>query len=387
MKQATYLLKRLRLLGLLLFVLSPRWASAEPSVLLIVHGSGDQDTAPYELRLRSELATEGLEVVTTTSRTPQNLSDLESLARRTGAVAGLAVLVDLQGAEARLWVGNPNSSGDIVRSVHASRTEPDTVSVFALRVVEALRGARLEVDQQKRHPLPTMGSGDSSSMGALDAEPREASQKQQPNVRVPERQTLSGDTTGTDSGASVNAATDTRYLSKKWLIFVSAVVGYEANEIGAIFGPSLELRHNVHARATLGLALMGPLLASLTPRQDSRVRIDQEIAEIQGRWVLLKQWPWSIDLLGATGISRFAVRGEARDPGRGVSAQGLGWTASAGIGAGYRMSSSLLIGLDFQWTRRLPAPVVIDEESGGSRRLTGDQDSLLLAKLGVGWAF
>lgn len=387
MNRATYLLKRLRLLGLVLFALVPKGALAESSVLLIVHGSNDQDTAPYELRLRSELATEGLEVVTTTSRTPQNLSDLEGLARRTGAIAGLAVFVDLQGADADLWVGNPYSSNNIVRSVHAARTETDAVSVFALRVVEALRGARLEIEQQKRHPLPAAGGGDLGNTSAIDADSREAAQKAQPSVRVPERQNPSGEEAEASAAALVSRPAAGRHLEKSWLVLASAVVGHEANDVGAVMGPGLEVRHNVHAKIALGLALMGPLFASLSPMPDSRVRIDQEIAEIQARWALLKPSSLSIELLGATGISRFAVKGEARAPGRGVSTQGYGWTASAGVGVGYQLSSSLLIGVDLQWMRRLPAPVVIDEESGGSRRLTGDQDSLLLAKLGLGLAF
>ncbi len=150
----------------ILYLLSFVSPALADSVLLMVQAGIDQDPAPCELRLRSEFAAEGLEVVTASTRAKQSLLDLEGLARRTGAVAGLSVMVDVQSIDGRLWVIDPSSRVDLVRTIHVSRTEADPVSVFALRAVEALRGARLELEHQKRKLPVSAASPPDTSAGA-----------------------------------------------------------------------------------------------------------------------------------------------------------------------------------------------------------------------------
>jgi hypothetical protein len=373
-------------------------AFAEPSVLLVVQGGIDQDPAPCELRLRSELALEGLEVVTASSQARQSLLDLEGLARRTGAVAGLSVLVDVQSIDGRLWVTDPSSHGDLVRTLHVSRAEADPVSVFALRALEALRGARLELETQRRKlSSATLGSADftaaapAAATGASSAQPSAATAA--PIVPVPTK-------TNQKPVASdlpkprvkvVGSPDAERHLldSHSWLLQLHGVVGQDLNGVGLVAGPGLAVRRIAYPRLFAGVVVDGPLFSKQTPKAGTVVRVNQELVAAEIRWVPIAVKAISFEVLGTTGISRFAVRGEAQQfsTSRGVSNHTFGWTIGAGLGLGVQLSLTLRLGIDAQWLRRLPAPVVLDETGNKIRRLTGDTDSLLVGRLGLGVLF
>jgi hypothetical protein len=379
-------------------------AFADPSVLLIVQGGIDQDPAPCELRLRSELAAEGLEVVTASSRTTQNLIDLEGLARRTGAVAGLSVFVDVQSIDGRLWVTDASSHVDLVRTLHVSRTEADPVSVFALRAVEALRGARLELEQQKRklsgvtpgstEPSPAVGG--TTNAQATPATPSAAdvaSVPQKTKKAKPDDNKNSTESGDAESKSSPTVSKDALATQpRRWLVQAHGVLGWELNGIGSVLGGGVDLRRAVSTKFSVGLGFDGPLFSRLTSRVGSVVRIDQELLTAQIRWSAITVLGASLEVVGMTGASRFGVRGEAQAPtsgesSYGVSSHGFEWVGGVGIGIGIPLSSTIRFGFDVQWLRRLPAPVILDRQPPKIRRLTGDTDSLLLGKLGLGVSF
>ena len=378
---------------MVLLLASP--AVAEPSVLLVVQGGIDQDPAPCELRLRSELASEGLEVVTASSQARQSLLDLEGLARRTGAVAGLSVLVDVQSIDGRLWVTDPSSRVDLVRTLHVSRTESDPVSVFALRALEALRGARLELETQRRKLSSATPSSVESTPAAPVAATGAASAQPSASTAAP----IGPVPTKTNHGPAA-ATTDLtkppveavepsdagRHAvdSHQWLLQVHGVVGQELNGVGLVAGPGLAVRRLVYPRIFAGIVADGQLFSKLAPKAGTVVRVNQELFAAEVRWVPIAVKIISFEVLGMTGLSRFAVRGEAQQPNsQGVSNHVFGWTIGAGLGLGVQLSKMFRLGIDAQWLRRLPAPVVLDK----ARRLTGDTDSLLVGRLGLGALF
>ena len=366
-------------------------AVAEPSVLLVVQGGIDQDPAPCELRLRSELASEGLEVVTASSQARQSLLDLEGLARRTGAVAGLSVLVDVQSIDGRLWVTDPSSRVDLVRILHVSRTEADPVSIFALRALEALRGARLELETQRRKlssATPSLAESTPAApvaaTGAASAQPSASTaapigpvptKTNQEPADLPKPRVKAGEPP--DAG---RRPVD----SHPWLLQVHGAVGQELNSVGLVAGPGLALRRIVYPRLFAGVVLDGPLFSKMEPKPGTVVHVNQELFASEVRWVPIAGKIISFEVLGTTGISRFAVHGEAQQPsGQGVSNHVFGWTIGAGLGFGVQLSKVFSLGIDAQWLRRLPAPVILDK----TRRLTGDTDSLLVSRVGLGALF
>jgi len=370
-------------------------AFAESSVLLVVTGAADQDTAPYELRLRSEFGAEGFEVVTTSGRSQQNLLDLEGLARRTGAVAALSVHVDAQEVQGRLWVSDPNSNADLVRTLRVIRAEGDAVSVFALRAVEALRGARLELEQQRKR-MTASGtnagdtSGNTSATTASGAKPAQTGPAAttvpvppKTNPNPPVHKSPQAVRTPPVNAKPAQKPVPTRGAPTRWTIIGGLVVGHDQNGLGSIWGPTLEARYRWSPRVSLGVAFDGPLIAQ-RHTQAGLVDVNQELLELQGR-VALMQRKW-VDIEGIASIagSRFAVSGTVNQSSFVAgSAHSLGWTVGVGAGVALNLSSHWILGFDLEWLRRFPAPVV----RAGSGHLTGDTDSLLLGKLGVGFTF
>lgn len=366
-------------------------AHADSSVLLVVKGAPDQDTAPYELRLRSEFAAEGLEVVTASGRSQQNLLDLEGLARRTGAVAALSVYIDAQEVQGRLWVSDPNSSADLVRTLHVLRAEGDSVSVFALRAVEALRGARLELEQQRKRMITASGtSGESGEAAAAPASggatsvpgaqtanpvsaPSRPNTKPEPNKPKPEPKTSD----------AKKIPLQGRRREMHWTVLVGASGGFDLNGLGLIAAPFLDLRYRVWQRLSLGASLEGPFLKR-KGNYAGVVQVDQELLELQARLCLVNSRRLTVEGLMSTGPSRYAVAGtQPSIPGTGEDAQSVGWLFGAGAGAQLALTGHWIMALDLEWLRRFPSPVIY----AGKNRLTGETDSLVLGKIGMGVVF
>ena len=380
------------LLLVVVLTIAPR-AFADSSVLLVVAGAADQDTAPYELRLRSEFAAEGLDVVTTSGRSQQNILDLEGLARRTGATAALGVFVDVQEVQGRLWVSDPNSNADLVRTLRVTRSEGDSVSVFALRAVEALRGARLELEQQRRR-LSTPSPGETGNATGTNTNPSPTGTATSPSnvVPVPPKtnnnppKPIAKPPPAAARKPAKTPAKPSPNLQQRWTIACRAILGYDNNGLDWVYAPAIDARYRLWKRLSVGLAFDGPFISQWSGKQGV-VHINQELLELQAR---VSAWRWkSVELegIGSTAGSRIAVTGiPGNDPtalGKAASAHSLGWTIGAGVGAQVHLSSHWIIGLDLQWLRRFPAPVI----KAGSTDLTGHTDSLILGKFGVGVMF
>ncbi len=357
-------------------------AFAEPSVLLVVSGAVDQDTAPFELRLRSEFGAEGLEVVTTSRRSQDDLLDLEGLARRTGAVAALSVYVGVQEVQGRFWVSDPKSNADLVRTLHATRLEGDAVSVFALRAVEALRGARLELEQQRRR-MVAAGSGAVDSSG--NAPPATAAPAAQaapaPSVPVPPKPKPAAPKPPTPK---IPVRASAAPAARRWTVLLAAVVGADENGMGQIAAPSLGARFRWLDRLSVGLAFNGPFISQRYMPYAGHINVDQELLDMQARYTAWRSEWFAFDGFVTTGMSRLGASGtQTAVPGTARSSQALGWTFGVGLGTDAHLTERWLLGLELLWIRRVPAPVI----HAGPGTLTGKQDPLILGKLGLGFLF
>jgi hypothetical protein len=376
-----------------------RGAFCEPSVLLVVQGAADQDPEPCELRLRSELAAEGFEVVTAAGRSQHNILDLEDLARRTGAVAALRVFVDAEEIQGRLWVYDASTNVDMFRNVRVQLPATDAVSVFALRAVEALRGARLELEQYRRTgksrpgiavwPTEPRAPGSSSAAATGPAQQGQtpaASLSNVPRGYGPAMPNQNG-LTATQNRRAANVGKSEQVPPPAWTVLASGVIGWERNDLGAVYGPGLDIRLRLGSHVSLGVAWVGPLLRHLVDQidiqQKGSVDVDQEMVELQ----LRLHWPLSywanLGVFGSVGGSRFAATGVAELPYVGLRAQSFGLTGGVGTGLTANITQIWLAGLDLQLLGRIPAPVIIVN----NRAWVGDRDSTLLAKLGIGVRF
>ena len=387
------------MLLIVVLTIAPR-AFADSSVLLVVAGAADQDTAPYELRLRSEFAAEGLDVVTTSGRSQQNILDLEGLARRTGATAALGVFVDVQEVQGRLWVSDPNSNADLVRTLRVTRSEGDAVSVFALRAVEALRGARLELEQQRRRSStpgssPSETGGNPASGIGTNTNPTPTAAATSPSNVVPvppktnnnpPKPVAKPPTAAARKPAKVPAKPSLN-PQPRWTVLGSAIWGYDNNGLGDVKAPAIDARYRLWKRLSAGLAFDGPFISKRTVAAAGVVHVNQEFLELQARVSALRWKSIELEGIGSTAGSRIAVTGtpgtDPKAPGKAASAHSLGWTIGAGVGAQVHLSNHWMMGLDMQWLRRFPAPVI----KAGSTDLTGPTDSLILGKFGVGVMF
>jgi hypothetical protein len=285
---------------------------------------------------------------------------------------------------------------DLVRTLHVSRTESDPVSVFALRAVEALRGARLELEQQKRKLSGvTSGATDSTTSaggttgvaattGSTSRAADVAPVPQKPKRAKPKEDQKSGEN---KEKRLQGAASKAKELSGRWLVRLHGVFGWELNGVGTVVGAGADVSYWLGNKFAVGLGFDGPLFSRLTPRTGSHVHVNQELLTAQFRWSAITTGLGSLELVGVTGASRFAVSGDAPEPNYGVSNHGFEWLFGAGFGIAVPLSRRIRISLDGQWLRRVPAPVIIDGQNNKTRRLTGDTDSLLLGKLGFGVLF
>ena len=352
--------------ALIVCVLGTSPALAE-SVLLVVQGGIDQDPAPLELRLRSEFTSEGLEVVTASSRSQQNLIDLEGLARRTGTIAGLSAFVDVQSIDGRLWVVDPASNVDLVRTFHVSRAESDPVTVFALRAVEALRGARLELEQQKRRWAGAATGVSGTNANGQSAALPDASTSSPNPVSTPPKTEIRQAPAPANKVAPPSERQkprDTRQAAtdggRPWMLAASGILARDLNGLGYAPGPGLELRRRLLPNWSWGLAFAGPLFTNVfspVPKPGSTVSVNQEWLEAQVRWTAIAGRTAAVELVAVSGLSRFAAKGQAAPP-VGRSASCFGWNIGGGVGLSTPVTEWFVVALDLQWFRRVPAPVI-----------------------------
>ena len=164
---------------------------------------------------------------------------------------------------------------------------------------------------------------------------------------------------------------------------MGAAGGLDENGLGWIGAPYLDLGYRVSDRLAFATSLSGPFVRRRSS-EAGVVQVDQELLELQARLRLMNTRRLALEGFLSTGPSRISVTGsETTTPGTAASAHKIGWLFGAGVGTQLTLTGHWVLGLDFEWLRRFPSPVIF----AGSKTLTGETDSLILGKLGTGVVF
>lgn len=373
------------------------WAplASATSVLVVVNSTEGIDPAPLELRLRSELAAEGFEVVVTSSATTPNLEQLEALAHQLGTTSAIAATAAERGPSATLWVMDARLGLDIVKELHVSSTERDPIAVFALRAVEALRGAQLELEQQRRLqeappitnreptvepvPAPSAQAAKSPELSAppVLVQPR-AGPESQERGSSPSRRREGQDQPKPHRPSQGRDSRSFEYRPRLsvWLGLLSG-----RDQLGAAFVPALGFGLPLHHEWLLETVVIAPMLADLH-RAEGSANVDQEFALLRVHRSLSLDRNWSLDMSLGGGVSRYAVSGSAASGYVGLHRSLWSLTASAHGGLNYRLGPRWwLLGEMGLWLRS-PAPGI----DFADREVSQNSAILMAGFVGVGRA-
>ncbi len=303
-------------------------ALADSVVLVVVSSEAAADKGPLELRLRSELATENAETVIANPATPPKLPELRLLARRLGATAAISVALDERGARGTVWVEAPHLDLDIVRPVIVSATQSDLVTVFALRAVEAWRGARLELEQVRRaresQPKPATSEPEavSPSPPTVSVQPIDSTQPSSLSDKSPK-------SPPEKPNASFNAEIYQQGPRIRLGLNGSSLAA--PDELGFGFGIDLRVGLEFSPSWFVDLRAMAPFFHRIESNVGT-ADLDQELFLLRvgapidlGEQLFLEPW-------AGAGVSRFGVRAQAKPPF--VSRRLTAWSLLAGTGAG-----------------------------------------------------
>lgn len=368
----------------------PRVTWAAASVLVMVRTNDITDPTPYELRLRSELASEGIDAIV--ANPVEVGGDLRQMAAKFGANAVVEVVVSAHELSTSIWAGDANLAIEVTRQLRISNLQRDAVAVFALSTVDFLRGARLELEQQRRakmagavsNPPPTP-TPTGQPPPITPPQPKPAEQKSalaiapstnhRPKAKAPPHRDAHPSTNKQFAGVSDRFRIELGYA----LLLTSARFSWST-------APTLALSYSFRSGWRIGVAGGGPFVNHISTISGRyRIAVDQELFQFElGRQVALNP---QLDLepyLGL-GLSRYAADGrksEAPLVGNLASA----WSVYTVLGAKlvwYFGAHLHLVG-DVAGFSRWQAPKVEVADIGN---MTGNSRWNLLAKLGFGYAF
>lgn len=388
------------LLALCLVLTMSAQALAAPGVLVVMRTAGAVDPTPYELRLRSELRTEGIEAVIVSSGAQDG--DTKALVGRMGATGAIEVNLSEGEATASVWVREPQLGAEIARSIRVSLTQRDAVSVFALRAVDLLVAARMELEQQRkmRALLPSgepPGKGGNpsgkepapSSSGSAPSKPK-ASEPGPPKAttaRSGEPVTQARENTPMKPRATQQVEGRSRFRlggGVSLMRFTDKLTFRLAPSLSGayFFGPSFGV----------GLNLTGPFLAtifknSVSPQgvvESNQARIDQEFFWLDARYRLRLSESLDVEPALGLGLSRYAVDGisqsqvyTARNP--------SSWSVVSTIGGSlaWRVSPKVRLMAEAAVLLRWATPYVVMD----GQDETGKSPLNFWGSVGPAWAF
>jgi hypothetical protein len=381
------------LLAWLLVLGCTRGAAAAAAVLVTVRTVDATDPAPYELRLRSELATEAIDAIVAN---PYSVGgDARQLAMRLGANAVVEVTVSASEVAAFVWAADPTLSLEVTRSVRVSNQQRDAVAVFALRTVDFLQGARLELEQQRRAKTaaanPAASADGASSDKAGTSGPTPAAPPK-PNTEDALRP-APAKSTGISLGSRVmpprtrqrrEARQDNPASYDRFRLVLDFALHVPFDGFGWSTAPGLSLSWHSRSRWTVGAAFAGPFVNHIgTSSGKYRVTVDQEFLWLEfGRCVPLGR-AFDFEPHLAIGGSRYAARGEADPPLQGDLATAWSLFTGAGGSLVWHLGFHLHLVGDLAGLGRWQAPLVQVDGTNITRSSRWN----LLFRAGLGWSF
>lgn len=374
---------------------SVRDAFAANAVLVTIRTTDATDPAPYELRLRSELASEGIDAVVANAGSVGG--DAKQFASRFGANAVVEVTVSTNELLTLVWTADANLGLEVTRNLRVSNLQRDAVAVFALRTVDLLQGARLDLEQQRRAKLAANASAAATSTPTPTAPASSA-----PTPVVAPTQTKSAFTdrpkppspsASTPPAPSKSAAAESRRKRRpvspaardRFRIDLGYVLLLSSDRFGWSTAPALSVAWESRFHLGAGLTASGPFLNRLTAKSGNYdIAIDQEFLQLELRWTSKVNADWAIEPYLAIGASRYAADGSgAKAPLVGGLATAWSLFTVAGATALWSSGEHLHWFADVAGLARSENPSV---QIGGDDR-TGNSRWNFMLKLGSGWYF
>jgi hypothetical protein len=362
---------------------------AGPAALVSIKSSDATDPAPYELRLRSELAAEGIDAIVANAAG----GEPKQLASRMGANCIVEVTVSQADLNATVWISDSTLALEVTRSLHMSNHQRDSVGVFALRTVDFLLGAQLELEQQRRAKL-----AQSASSGAPGATSSPAT-SEAATVAAPSKPKEESRRPAAPSAVPIAARVDISRPGQPIVVRPSADgpspesirldIGYSVLISSSRFvwatAPVLALAYFPFEHWGIGATLAGPFINHVEATTGNyRITVDQEALELnlRGRWPLSEAWFFEPKL--GLGVSRYAADGtDARPPAIGVRAAAWSVLTVAGASLSWRWSKHLRWVTDVSGLMRWQNPFILLD---GQQR-TGNSRWNVLVRMGPGWSF
>jgi hypothetical protein len=261
-------------LTLLALVLCAAPAFAQ-RVVLVRPADADTLLAEAFTRVRAELQLQDFEVVVVASEgdgTPESIADAAS---RENAFAAIKLTRRAGARTADVWLADRVTGKTTLRSLELAG-QNDAPSVLAVRTVDLLRSSLREFGPGKEPPPEVKGV-----------------------VRGPLAPEIE----------SFTAPAPTPFVLR-----VGAAALFQAARPGAAYGPGVSLEHRLSSRFRGGVTLAGPLLGASYQASGGRAFVRQELAALEGTFVVLAVDPLELGVVGGLGVYHLEARAEVDPP-------------------------------------------------------------------------
>ena len=293
----------------------PMSAQAQ-TVVLIRPPAGDPLQSDAFNRLLGELHIHGFEtqLADPAPGAGDPVATLTALVKQRTALAALQLFRD----EHEVWLAVVHIERDtgaaLVHRLDFDSANADAANLIAVRAVDLLRAALLQVPGPEQHAEPAP-----VSQGATPAttSPREA-----PIVRAPDAP-----------------------VATRWSLAIEADLLWAGERFGVGYGPALGVFHHPHARFQWGLWLAGPTFGMRLAASTGRAVIWQETALIEARAAFVRVHGFSLAATASGGAVFLQAKGSVRAPL--VSKRDAVWSGAFALGlrAEQRLGANIAIGL------------------------------------------
>lgn len=359
-------------------------AAPSSSVLVLVRSLDQSDPAPYELRLRSEISTEGIVAIVVNPHSGSG--DTKALAAKFGANTTVDVSVSATEVTAAIWTADPAMGLEVNRNVRVSTRERDAVAVFALRTVDFLQGARIELEQQRQSKMAadaeaTAATSGRSATGKLTSTPATTTQN---NLRQ-NKPYLASTPRGSQSSTPEmpreerNAARSRQRLR----VGMAYTILRSSDEFLWSTAGQFSLAWHWHPAWALGVAVTGPYINYIRSSSDNyEVTVDQELVALSLRRRIPLGYTWDIEPYLAMGGARYSADATAKPPRLGYHATAWSVFSSGGASVVLRLGDHLRFVANVELFGRWQTP----STTVNGRDVSGSSRWNLVIALGPGWA-
>lgn len=284
-------------------------ATRRELVVLLPPPQSEPLLAEAFVQLAGELAAHDFEGVLLPPSTSDDLATLESAARRSDAMAGVALHRTADGSAVDVWLLD-RVTGKLSRRTIAVGGVADAARLLAIRTVDLLRASLAELRFVPQPPRAVVGA-------------RRRPVPPAATRLVPREPPSAAASTGFRLRVGAAAQVDGR-------------VGFGA-------GPALALSAPLSRRLELALASAGPALGQrfdgtlgAASLRSTSVRVELDL------W-LHDERPWRLGVAVATGALLVAAEGRPNAPRQGLSTQGYFLTAALGVRAALALTEQLAL--------------------------------------------